>query len=190
MRLYDLVWKEGMARDDAQVLHSMIGELVGVGPQHLLSGPRGLTAVLCFLQCPVDLHWGMFLPHLASQCDEDQMDWVSVSMGVQQYPYPLSSSRLRCLQQAMQLQIIGTYAQTELGHGTFIRGLETTATYDAESQEFILHSPTITATKVWCCSAPHRRCDLTTTPGVWVSDCSGGPVAWLAQSHTLSSWPA
>ena len=32
MRLYDLVWKEGMARDDAQVLHSMIGELVGVGP--------------------------------------------------------------------------------------------------------------------------------------------------------------
>jgi acyl-CoA oxidase len=31
-------------------------------------------------------------------------------------------------------QIIGTYAQTELGHGTFVRGLETTATYDAEKQ--------------------------------------------------------
>lgn len=31
-------------------------------------------------------------------------------------------------------QIIGTYAQTELGHGTFVRGLETTATYDAERE--------------------------------------------------------
>ena len=40
---------------------------------------------------------------------------------------------------------IGTYAQTELGHGTFIRGLETTATYDPRTEEFILNSPTLTA---------------------------------------------
>ena len=39
--------------------------------------------------------------------------------------------------------------QTELGHGTFVRGLETTATYDAASREFILHTPTLTATKWW-----------------------------------------
>lgn len=32
------------------------------------------------------------------------------------------------------VQIIGTYAQTELGHGTFVRGLETTATYDPDKQ--------------------------------------------------------
>ena len=44
---------------------------------------------------------------------------------------------------------LGTYAQTELGHGTFIRGLETTATYDAQNEEFILHSPTLTAYKWW-----------------------------------------
>ncbi|XP_042225669.1 peroxisomal acyl-coenzyme A oxidase 1-like isoform X2 [Homarus americanus] len=36
-----------------------------------------------------------------------------------------------------------------MGHGTFLRGLETTATYDPASQEFVLHSPTITATKWW-----------------------------------------
>ena len=45
--------------------------------------------------------------------------------------------------------MIGTYAQTELGHGTFLRGLETTATYDPSTQEFIIHSPTLTATKWW-----------------------------------------
>lgn len=50
---------------------------------------------------------------------------------------------------AFCLQIIGTYAQTELGHGTFVRGLETTATYDPETQEFLLHSPTLTSTKWW-----------------------------------------
>lgn len=46
-------------------------------------------------------------------------------------------------------QIIGTYAQTEMGHGTFVRGLETTATYDPRSQNFYLHSPTLTAAKWW-----------------------------------------
>lgn len=43
---------------------------------------------------------------------------------------PLTSLTLSRL----PLQIIGTYAQTELGHGTFVRGLETTATYDAQTQ--------------------------------------------------------
>lgn len=39
--------------------------------------------------------------------------------------------------------------QTELGHGTFIRGLETTATYDPKTEEFILNSPTLTSYKWW-----------------------------------------
>lgn len=33
--------------------------------------------------------------------------------------------------------------------GTFIRGLETTATYDPSSQEFVLNSPTVTSMKFW-----------------------------------------
>ncbi|KAK7069628.1 Acyl-coenzyme A oxidase (Acyl-CoA oxidase), partial [Halocaridina rubra] len=53
------------------------------------------------------------------------------------------------LGKAMKGEIIGTYAQTELGHGTNVRGLETTATYDEKTQEFVLHSPTLTATKWW-----------------------------------------
>lgn len=39
--------------------------------------------------------------------------------------------------------------QTELGHGTFLRGLETTATYDPKTEEFVLDSPTLTSHKWW-----------------------------------------
>nr|XP_015091899.1 peroxisomal acyl-coenzyme A oxidase 2 isoform X3 [Vicugna pacos] len=48
-----------------------------------------------------------------------------------------------------KFQIIATYAQTELGHGTYLQGLETEATYDAATQEFVVHSPTMTAIKWW-----------------------------------------
>lgn len=50
---------------------------------------------------------------------------------------------------AKKLHIIGTYAQTELGHGTYLRGLETTATFNIDSQEFVLNTPKISATKWW-----------------------------------------
>jgi acyl-CoA oxidase len=46
-------------------------------------------------------------------------------------------------------KIIGSYAQTELGHGTQVRGIETTATFDKETDEFVINSPTLTSTKYW-----------------------------------------
>ncbi|XP_010768429.1 peroxisomal acyl-coenzyme A oxidase 1 isoform X2 [Notothenia coriiceps] len=75
------------------------------------------------------LHFVMFLPTLYSQCDAEQArKWL-----------PLAES----------LQALGTYAQTEMGHGTHLRGLETTATYDPATQEFVLNSPTISSIKWW-----------------------------------------
>jgi acyl-CoA oxidase len=50
---------------------------------------------------------------------------------------------------ANNLNIIGGYAQTELGHGSNVAGLETTATLDMKTDEFVIHTPTITATKFW-----------------------------------------
>jgi acyl-CoA oxidase len=53
------------------------------------------------------------------------------------------------LEKAEKYEYIGCYAQTELGHGSNVRGLETTATWNAEDKTFILHSPHLTASKWW-----------------------------------------
>ncbi|XP_033623217.1 peroxisomal acyl-coenzyme A oxidase 1 isoform X3 [Fukomys damarensis] len=78
---------------------------------------------------PLDLHLGMFLPTLLHQATAEQQE--------------------RFFMPAWNLEIIGTYAQTEMGHGTHLRGLETTATYDPRTQEFIMNSPTVTSIKWW-----------------------------------------
>ncbi|VFR02198.1 unnamed protein product [Cuscuta campestris] len=76
-----------------------------------------------------DLHWGMFIPAIkGSGTQEQQQKWL-----------PL----------AYKMQIIGCYAQTELGHGSNVQGLETTATFDPQTDEFIIHSPTLTSSKWW-----------------------------------------
>ena len=75
------------------------------------------------------VHFVMFIPTLIGQATEEQQtEW---------------------LERAWNCNIIGTYAQTELGHGTFVRGLETRADYDPKTQEFVLNSPTLTAYKWW-----------------------------------------
>ncbi|KAI0369512.1 acyl-CoA oxidase [Pilatotrama ljubarskyi] len=48
-----------------------------------------------------------------------------------------------------QRGIVGCYIQTELGHGTNVASLETTATYFPETREFEIHSPTLTSSKWW-----------------------------------------
>lgn len=47
------------------------------------------------------------------------------------------------------LNILGCYAQTELGHGSDVQGLETTATLDRKTDEWVIHTPSIKAYKFW-----------------------------------------
>ncbi|KAI8886274.1 acyl-CoA oxidase [Backusella circina FSU 941] len=78
---------------------------------------------------PFSLHSGMFIPTLLNQTTDEQKKL---------FLFP-----------ALKRQIIGCYAQTELGHGSNVQGLETTATYIPETNEFELHSPTLTSSKWW-----------------------------------------
>ncbi|KAE8241305.1 hypothetical protein A4X06_0g7586 [Tilletia controversa] len=79
------------------------------------------------LQSPITIHWIAFVPVIMSQGTPDQIDrWGS---------------------RAMRHEIMGAYLQTELGHGSNVAGLETTATFDKASA--IIHSSTLTSTKWW-----------------------------------------
>ncbi|KAL1918601.1 uncharacterized protein VTP21DRAFT_2623 [Calcarisporiella thermophila] len=78
---------------------------------------------------PIFLHFSAFIPVIISQgTDEQQDEWL-----------PLAES----------CRIIGAYAQTELGHGSNVQGLETTATYIPETDEFELDSNSFTGAKWW-----------------------------------------
>ncbi|KAK2861428.1 hypothetical protein FQN49_004207 [Arthroderma sp. PD_2] len=89
---------------------------------------------------PYGLHYMMFLPTIELQGTQDQIDYWT----------PL----------AKEGKICGCYCQTELAHGTFVRGVETTATFDIERDEFVVNSPTLTSAKFW--------------PGAMASSCTHG----------------
>lgn len=78
---------------------------------------------------PLDVHLSMFIPIMAMHTDDEQ--------------------KRRWLEKSLSFEIIGAYAQTELAHGSNVRGIETTAMYDSTSETFDLHSPTLTSTKWW-----------------------------------------
>src|SRR5256885_7847786 len=47
----------------------------------------------------------------------------------------------RYLRQAMTMELPGCFAMTEPGHGSDVQSIRTTATYDPQRQEFVIHTP-------------------------------------------------
>ncbi|GAA5165816.1 acyl-CoA dehydrogenase [Pseudonocardia eucalypti] len=104
----------------------------------------------------------------------------------------------RYLREIMDYRLPGCFAMTETGHGSNVQALETTATYDPDSGEFVVHTPTPSARKDYIGNAardgrvavvfaqlvtpggrhgvhalvvPIRDADGRPCPGVEISDC-------------------
>merc|ERR1719382_2092130 len=75
------------------------------------------------------IHFIAFLPFLQTNASKEQKD--------------------KWLDGALNAEYWAAYGQTELGHGSNLRALETTATFDKETDEFVIHSPTLTSMKWW-----------------------------------------
>jgi len=82
-------------------------------------------------------------------------------------------------------KILGTYAQTELGHGSFVRGIETTATFDKDTDEFIVHTPTISSTKFWPAGLGFSTTHGTVMARLIVGDEDHGPHIFLVQLRSV-----
>jgi acyl-CoA oxidase len=100
----------------------------------------------------------------------------------------------RYLRAATSMELPGCFAMTETGHGSNVQALGTTATYDPETQEFVIHTPYEDARKDYIGNAardgrmavvfaqlaghgvhaflvPLRDSDGEALPGVRIEDC-------------------
>ncbi|RKP23835.1 acyl-CoA dehydrogenase/oxidase, partial [Syncephalis pseudoplumigaleata] len=66
--------------------------------------------------------------------------------------------RARWVPLAKNWAILGCYSQSELAHGSNVRGIETTATFLPESDELELNSPTLTSAKWWIAGMGRTAC--------------------------------
>ncbi len=55
----------------------------------------------------------------------------------------------RYLEDIMTCRLLGCFAMTEVGHGSNVQRLETTATYDAATRELVVNSPTESSVKTY-----------------------------------------
>ncbi|KAF1921837.1 acyl-coenzyme A oxidase 1 [Ampelomyces quisqualis] len=91
------------------------------------------------------------------------------------------------LTKANDYKIIGCYAQTELGHGSNVRGLETTATWNPDDKTFTIHSPHLTASKWWIGSLGRTANYAAVMAQLIVAGKSYGPTPFCVQIRDLNS---
>ncbi|OAL48627.1 acyl-coenzyme A oxidase 1 [Pyrenochaeta sp. DS3sAY3a] len=116
---------------------------------------------------PYGLHDSMFLVTLEGQgTPEQQEKWLT---------------------KAKDYKIIGCYAQTELGHGSNVRGLETTATWNSEDKTFTLHSPHLTASKWWIGSLGRTANHAVVMAQLIINGKSYGPTPFCVQIRDLKT---
>ncbi|RAL12667.1 acyl-CoA oxidase [Aspergillus homomorphus CBS 101889] len=88
---------------------------------------------------------------------------------------------------ARNYKILGCYAQTELGHGSNVRGLETTATWNPEDKTFIIHSPTLTASKWWIGSLGRTANHAVVMAQLFIKGKNYGPHPFVVQIRDMET---
>ena len=125
-----LVTVPALARKDAWTRAALQArELIRLKLKHGWSHIHFMESLRFLEFLPVEPQFRIFFKNLERQMSEEQKKlWIP---------------------KAERFEIFGSYSQTELGHGSNLRGLETTATFEKETDEFIINSPTLSSTKYW-----------------------------------------
>ncbi|ETI21753.1 hypothetical protein G647_05822 [Cladophialophora carrionii CBS 160.54] len=91
------------------------------------------------------------------------------------------------LERAEAYKIIGCYAQTELGHGSNVRGLETTAVWNADDKTFTINSPSLTASKWWIGSLGKTANHAVVMAQLFIDGKNYGPHPFVVQIRDLKT---
>ncbi|EXJ59288.1 acyl-CoA oxidase [Cladophialophora yegresii CBS 114405] len=91
------------------------------------------------------------------------------------------------LEKAEAYKIIGCYAQTELGHGSNVRGLETMAVWNADDKTFTINSPSLTASKWWIGSLGKTANHAVVMAQLFIDGKNYGPHPFVVQIRDLKT---
>src|SRR5690606_7036323 len=106
-----------------QTVHRAFPRSVGGKDDHggNIAGFEELVLADPSLQIKAGVQWGLFgaaVVHLGTETHHE-----------------------RWLPDIMSLKMPGAFAMTEIGHGSDVASLATTATFDEETDEFVIHTP-------------------------------------------------
>jgi len=102
---------------------------------------RRLSLISVFdpqLHTRIGVHLGLFLSCVRGNGSFEQLNYWALTK-----------------EAAYVKNIYGCFAMTEIAHGSNVAGLETTATFDQDRDEFVINTPHIGATKWWIGGAAH-----------------------------------